>query len=59
MTKAGTIMPFLVGFLSITDIAFTVALLIRGGANLGFEQHPAITNLYVIPGLLYLSIAPL
>jgi len=59
MTKAKTIMSYLVGFLSIAGVAFTIAFLIRGGANPGFEQYPAITNLHVVPGLLYLALAPL
>ncbi len=59
MTKLETTMTSLVGVLSILGVVFTVAFMINGGANEGFEEYPVVTNLHVIPGLLYLALAPL
>lgn len=59
MNRAETMMSCLTGFLSIAGVAFTILFLIRGGGNPGFEQYPGITNFHVVPGLLYLAVAPL
>ncbi len=59
MTKLETTMTSLVGVLSLLGVVFTVTFMIRGGANEGFAEYPVVTNLHVIPGLLYLALAPL
>ena len=59
MTKAKTTLTCLAGLLSILGIVFTISFLIRGGANEGFAEYPTVTNLHVIPGLIYLALAPL
>lgn len=59
MSKAKTTLTFLVGLLSILGVVFTISFLIRGGANEGFTEYPTVTNLHVIPGLIYLALAPL
>lgn len=59
MTKARTTLTSVVGLLSVLGVLFTVSFLIRGGANEGFSEYPIVTNLHVIPGLIYLTLAPL
>lgn len=59
MSKAKTTVACLGGLLSILGIVFTISFLIRGGANEGFEEYPTVTSLHVIPGLIYLALAPL
>ncbi len=54
-----TSLNVIVGFLSITGIVFTISFLIRGGANEGFAEYPTVTLLHVVPGLIYLALAPL
>lgn len=59
MTKAETTLTSIVGLLSVLGVIFTITFLIRGGANEGFEEYPAVTSAHVIPGLIYMALAPL
>lgn len=49
----------LVGVLSVLGIAATINFLINGGGNEGFAEYPTLTNLHVIPGIVYIALAPL
>mgnify|MGYP000559905449 FL=1 len=59
MSKQERVLGFLVGFLVVVGIGATIRFMIEGGANEGFEEYPAITQAHVVPGLLYLILAPL
>ena len=59
MTKAETTLSIVVSLLSLLGIIFTVSFLVRGGANEGFLEYPVITALHVVPGLVYMALAPL
>lgn len=59
MSKADKSLSTLVGLLCVLGVGFSIRFLISGGANEGFAQHPTITSLHVVPGLLYLALAPL
>ena len=56
--KLETTLSWVVGLLSVLGVAFTVRFLFAGGANEGFEEFPGMTNLHVVPGLVYLALAP-
>lgn len=58
LTVRTTLSPIVV-FLAIAGIGGSIFFFIGGGNNEGFAQHPIITNLHVIPGALYLLLAPL
>ena len=45
--------------ISVLGIAFTIRFLFAGGENEGFEQYPNVTLAHVVPGLVYLALAPL
>ncbi len=59
MTRLHASLNFIVGFLSIAGVVFTITFLINGGANEGFAEYPTVTFLHVVPGLVYLALAPL
>lgn len=59
MNTAEKIMSTGVGVLCILGIIFSLVFLITGGGNDGFAQYPVMTHLHVLPGLLYLALAPL
>lgn len=59
MNSVEKLVASLVVLLSILGIAFTLAFLITGGGNDGFARYPVATYLHVLPGLLYLALAPL
>ena len=59
MTKMAMTLTVIVAALSLLGVVFTIAFLINGGANEGFAEYPTATNLHVIPGLIYLALAPL
>ncbi|NKB34044.1 MAG: DUF2306 domain-containing protein [Pseudomonadales bacterium] len=57
--KAETVLSFVVGFLAIAGVGGSIFFLFSGGANEGFEEYPIITRSHVIPGAIYLALAPL
>ena len=57
--KAETVLSFVVGFLALAGIGGSIFFMFSGGANEGFAEYPTITNLHVIPGAIYLALAPL
>ena len=57
--KIESALSILVGFLAIAGIGGSIFFLFTGGNNEGFEEFPTITNLHVIPGVIYLALAPL
>ncbi len=48
----------LIGFLAITGVGASVFYFLKEPYNLGFNKFPTITALHVIPGALYLALAP-
>jgi uncharacterized membrane protein len=48
----------LVGFLAITGVGASVFHFLKEPYNLGFNDFPIITALHIIPGGIYLAIAP-
>ncbi|MCG8415328.1 MAG: DUF2306 domain-containing protein [Pseudomonadales bacterium] len=59
MDRAETSLAVVVSFLALAGIAGSIFFLISGGANSQFETYPVITRLHVIPGMVYLALAPL
>ncbi len=59
MVKAETSLAIVISFLALAGIAGSVFFLMSGGANSQFEDYPVITRLHVIPGMIYLALAPL
>ncbi|MDD9890019.1 MAG: DUF2306 domain-containing protein [Gammaproteobacteria bacterium] len=57
--KAETVLSYGVGFLAIAGIGGSIFFMLRGGANESSAYFPTITNLHVIPGAIYLALAPL
>ncbi len=57
--KAETVLSIIVGFLAIAGIGGSIFFMFSGGANERFADFPTITNLHVIPGAIYLALAPL
>jgi hypothetical protein len=57
--KLETALNFIVGFLAIAGIGGSIYFLFSGGNNEGFQEYPTITNLHVLPGVIYLALAPL
>jgi len=48
----------LIGFLAITGVGASVFHFLKEPYNLGFNEFPTITALHVIPGAIYLALAP-
>ncbi len=48
----------LVGFLAITGVGSSVVYFLREPNNPGFLDYPTVTLLHVIPGGIYLALAP-
>lgn len=59
MTLAEKFLSIIVSILCILGIAFSIRFIFSGGGNEGFAHYPLMTRLHVIPGLLYLVLAPL
>ena len=59
MSKAEKSLTIVVGMLCVLGIVFSIRFLISGGGNEAFAQYPLITKLHVVPGILYLALAPL
>jgi uncharacterized membrane protein len=59
MIKIRNTLIGIVGVLSIAGVAFTIRFLFTGGENEGFAEYPTVTNLHVLPGLIYMALAPL
>ena len=59
MTKASMLVSSLTGILCVLGIAFSLRFIFAGGGNDAFADYPTITRLHVIPGILYLALAPL
>lgn len=59
MNIAEKCMATVVGLLAVLGIVFTLIFLATGGGNDGFAEYPVMTHLHVLPGLLYLALAPL
>ena len=59
MAKLQSTLVSIVGLLSVSGVVFTITFLIRGGANEGFAEYPTVTQLHVLPGLVYMALAPL
>ena len=59
MARLQTALNVIVGLLSVLGIIFTIRFLFTGGANEGFAEYPTVTQLHVLPGLIYLALAPL
>ncbi|MDA1371349.1 MAG: DUF2306 domain-containing protein [Proteobacteria bacterium] len=56
--KAESVLAWIVGFLALAGIGGAFFFLSTGGNNEGFAEFPTITNLHVIPGAVYLALAP-
>ncbi len=48
----------LIGFLALTGVGASVFYFLKEPYNLGFNKFPTITALHVIPGAIYLALAP-
>lgn len=59
MNTAEKILTTLVGLLAVLGVIFSLIFLFTGGGNDGFAEYPVITQLHVLPGLVYLALAPL
>lgn len=59
MNIAEKCMASMVGLLAVLGIVFTIIFLATGGGNDGFAEYPVMTQLHVVPGLLYLALGPL
>lgn len=59
MSNTEKTLSVIVGLLCLMGVAFSVLFIIGGGGNDGLAEYPMITRLHVIPGLLYLALAPL
>lgn len=58
MNKKVKFIGILIGFLAITGVGSSVVYFLREPYNLGFNKFPIITALHVIPGAIYLALAP-
>ena len=58
MIKGRNTLTVVVGVLSVAGVLFTIRFMFTGGENEGFSEYPTITNLHVLPGLIYLALAP-
>ena len=59
MKKSELLLTIVVGLFSVLGVGFSITFLFTGGANEGFEQYPNVTLAHVVPGLIYLALAPL
>lgn len=59
MSKAEKTLSTIVGLLCLMGVAFSVFFITGDGGNEGLAEYPTITRLHVIPGLVYLALAPL
>lgn len=58
MNKKVKLIGILVGFLAITGVGATIFHYMKAPYNSGFNRFPIITALHVIPGGIYLALAP-
>ena len=59
MNKKVIIIGILIGFLAITGVGSAVFFFLKESShNSGFDKFPIITALHVIPGAIYLGLAP-
>jgi len=59
MIRSRNALTTVVGLLCVAGVLFTIRFMFTGGENEGFSEYPTITNLHVLPGLIYLALAPL
>ena len=57
-TPSTTALPFIIGFLALSGIGGSIFFFTHEPNNQGFIDYPNITNFHVIPGAIYLVLAP-
>ena len=57
-TASSAVLPFIVGFLALSGIGASIFFFTHEPNNPGFVDYPNITVLHVIPGAIYLALAP-
>ena len=57
-TASTAALPFIIGFLALSGIGGSIFFFTHEPNNQGFIDYPNITNFHVIPGAIYLALAP-
>ena len=57
-TASTAALPFIIGFLALSGIGGSIFFFTHEPNNQGFIDYPNITNFHVIPGAIYLVLAP-
>jgi len=57
-TPSTAALPFIIGFLALSGIGGSIFFFTHEPNNQGFIDYPNITNFHVIPGAIYLVLAP-